>query len=223
MIVTQDGHSVDEILDFFSRYGEKWDGKEAPKPAADSISQARTIIPKLEYFECTMNIDLNRFGYVQISFADGPLCASDVSITFNPDFIKWKSNVSFYSDENIFYGRFDIERLNALIIISYNDPNNPNLDNVHNDVVAGMLYESNFNHVVLCQYLNLRKWFSVLIEHILGPGYYNMGMDVYTCDEFSCEDIAYAFKEPKHRNIVYLILAAISIVAVAILIFYFYK
>jgi len=41
----------------------------------------------------------------------------------------------------------------------------------------------------LLQYENLRKHFQKLIKDVLGPDYYNMGMDVYTCDEFACQDL----------------------------------
>lgn len=43
--------------------------------------------------------------------------------------------------------------------------------------------------VVLLQYSNLRKHFSQLISDILGPNYYNEGMDVYHCDELTCRDL----------------------------------
>ena len=41
----------------------------------------------------------------------------------------------------------------------------------------------------LLQYDNLRKLFSQLIDDVLGTNYYNMGMDVYTCDELTCKDL----------------------------------
>jgi hypothetical protein len=43
--------------------------------------------------------------------------------------------------------------------------------------------------IQLLQYANLRKHFSQLINDVLGPNYYNEGMDVYTCDEFTCRDL----------------------------------
>lgn len=40
------------------------------------------------------------------------------------------------------------------------------------------------------QYSNLRKCFNEnLIKPILGEGYYNMAMDVYTCDEQTTLDL----------------------------------
>ena len=42
----------------------------------------------------------------------------------------------------------------------------------------------------LAQYENLRKHFAELISKVLGPGYWNDGMDVYECDRLACEDIA---------------------------------
>lgn len=46
------------------------------------------------------------------------------------------------------------------------------------------------NHIRLLQYDSLRKNFRELVEEVLGKDYYNMGMDVYSCDAESCEDIA---------------------------------
>ena len=43
--------------------------------------------------------------------------------------------------------------------------------------------------ISLLQYENLRKHFSQLISDLLGEGYYNEGMDVYTCDEYACRDL----------------------------------
>jgi hypothetical protein len=44
------------------------------------------------------------------------------------------------------------------------------------------------------QYRNLRYHFNKLIDEVLGPGYWNEGMDVYECDRITCEDIAYKAK-----------------------------
>ena len=46
------------------------------------------------------------------------------------------------------------------------------------------------NRVALLQYASLREHFNVLVEDVLGENYYNMGMDVYSCDAICCEDIA---------------------------------
>lgn len=51
-------------------------------------------------------------------------------------------------------------------------------------------YES--DRIALLQYDNLRKHFQQLINDVLGKGYYNEGMDVYTGDEFSCRDLKQA-------------------------------
>lgn len=45
------------------------------------------------------------------------------------------------------------------------------------------------NLISLLQYKLLRENFQKLINDVLGPNYYNEGMDVYTCDEFSCRDL----------------------------------
>lgn len=44
--------------------------------------------------------------------------------------------------------------------------------------------------IPLLQYAHLRLCFNQLIEVILGKDYYNLGLDVYSCDEVSCSDIA---------------------------------
>ena len=45
------------------------------------------------------------------------------------------------------------------------------------------------NRIALLQYQSLRKHFDKMVDDVLGVDYYNMGMDVYTCDEFTCESI----------------------------------
>lgn len=45
------------------------------------------------------------------------------------------------------------------------------------------------NRVKLLQYDSLRVHFMKMIDDIMGKGYYNAGMDIYTCDQLSCEDI----------------------------------
>lgn len=49
--------------------------------------------------------------------------------------------------------------------------------------------------VRLWQYENLRKHFTELVKEVLGEGYYNEGMDVYTCDEFTCRDLKAKLKK----------------------------
>ena len=38
-------------------------------------------------------------------------------------------------------------------------------------------------------YEHLRILWNKLVDGILGKGYYNMGMDTYTCDYLTCEDL----------------------------------
>ena len=44
---------------------------------------------------------------------------------------------------------------------------------------------------------NLRKNYSKVTEHVLGDDYYNIGCDVYTCDDFTCNDLIEAYDELK--------------------------
>jgi hypothetical protein len=46
----------------------------------------------------------------------------------------------------------------------------------------------------LLQYENLRKHFNKLVKDVLGEDYYNLAMDVYTCDEQCCEDLRSKYK-----------------------------
>lgn len=48
---------------------------------------------------------------------------------------------------------------------------------------------SDDERIALLQYENLRKHFRQLTIDVLGENYYNDGMDVYTCDELTCQDI----------------------------------
>ena len=54
--------------------------------------------------------------------------------------------------------------------------------------------------IQLLQYKNLRQSFYRVIDYVLGEDYYNMGMDVYTCDRIACEDIIQQFKRNKKRR-----------------------
>lgn len=38
-------------------------------------------------------------------------------------------------------------------------------------------------------YDNLRRNFNMVVDEVLGTDYYNYGMDSYTCDRLTCEDI----------------------------------
>lgn len=38
-------------------------------------------------------------------------------------------------------------------------------------------------------YKNLRYYFNLVVDSVLGKDYYNMGMDTYTCDKLTCEDL----------------------------------
>lgn len=49
----------------------------------------------------------------------------------------------------------------------------------------------------LLQYENLRNHFQELINEVLGPDYYNEGMDVYTADEFVCRDLKDKLKKKR--------------------------
>ena len=44
---------------------------------------------------------------------------------------------------------------------------------------------------------NLRKNYSKVTKHVLGDDYYNIGCDVYTCDDFTCNDLIEAYDELK--------------------------
>ena len=49
---------------------------------------------------------------------------------------------------------------------------------------------------------NLRKNYDKVTEHVLGDDYYNIGCDVYTCDDFTCNDLIEAYDElKKAKNI----------------------
>lgn len=51
--------------------------------------------------------------------------------------------------------------------------------------------------VRLWQYRNLRAHFNEMVKEVLGEGYHNEGMDVYTCDEYTCRDLILKFREMK--------------------------
>lgn len=51
--------------------------------------------------------------------------------------------------------------------------------------------DTNIDDLKLTQliYSNLRRNFEMVVDEVLGPDYYNSGMDSYTCDRLTCEDI----------------------------------
>jgi hypothetical protein len=64
--------------------------------------------------------------------------------------------------------------------------------------------DAGMNRVEKLQYENLRKCFQAnLIKPILGENYYNMAMDVYTCDECTTLDLKQAFDCLKRHNKIY--------------------
>lgn len=52
--------------------------------------------------------------------------------------------------------------------------------------------------VQLLQYYNLRKHFDRVTTEILGSDYYNLAMDVYMCDEITCDSLIRKYKATKH-------------------------
>lgn len=50
------------------------------------------------------------------------------------------------------------------------------------------------NHATILIHENLRKHLKTVIDEVLGSDYYNMGGDVYQCDELVCKDIIYKAK-----------------------------
>lgn len=67
-------------------------------------------------------------------------------------------------------------------------------------------------------YNNLRKNFNGLKNEILGQDYYNMGMDVYSCDDFAIEDILRKFRKLEFKSKMYKILFIISLFIIMLLI-----
>ena len=54
----------------------------------------------------------------------------------------------------------------------------------------------------LLQYRNLRKNFNRAVDHILGEDYYNLACDVYTADEFTCDDLIREWDDMKRKLVV---------------------
>lgn len=61
------------------------------------------------------------------------------------------------------------------------------------------LEECDFEEATIIKlvYSNLRIGFNIMIDTILGKDYYNMGCDTYICDQFTCDDIIYAYTSQK--------------------------
>ncbi len=65
-------------------------------------------------------------------------------------------------------------------------------------------HDCEMDRIRLLQYDNLRENFNKnLVNPILGENYYNLGMDVYTADQFTIEDLKYEFdrKESKCEDL----------------------
>jgi hypothetical protein len=52
------------------------------------------------------------------------------------------------------------------------------------------------NRIALLQYESLRENFNLMVDNVLGEDYYNMGIDVYLCDQICCEDITRKANKP---------------------------
>ena len=50
------------------------------------------------------------------------------------------------------------------------------------------------------QYENLRECFNHIVNEVLGQDYYNIGLDVYTCDKITSEDIIKILKKRRTRK-----------------------
>ena len=57
------------------------------------------------------------------------------------------------------------------------------------------------NRIALLQYESLRKNFNRMVDEVLGPNYYNMGMDVYDADKFTCEHITWKANQSCWRKL----------------------
>ncbi len=52
----------------------------------------------------------------------------------------------------------------------------------------------------LLQYSNLRNNINRVKNEVLGEDYWNVGMDVYTCDKFMCDSLIHKYKELKSER-----------------------
>lgn len=75
-------------------------------------------------------------------------------------------------------------------------------------------------------YKNLRKNYRYLTDTILGKNYYNMAMDVYTCDDMIAKDIEHKYNKLKHtvkmlKNLLIVSWCIIHILLIALIYFIF--
>lgn len=81
------------------------------------------------------------------------------------------------------------------------------------------LEQREIDRVTILQHNNLRREFdTILVKPILGKGYYNMGMCVYSCDKLAMEDLFYKFRKQKKDKILFSGLAFASLVINVILV-----
>lgn len=71
-------------------------------------------------------------------------------------------------------------------------------------------YEKQYRHLIKC-------FRDILLHPILGDDYYNMGMDAYTCNKFSCEDLKYKYDRLKNAKRIYKILFIIMLIIAILL------
>lgn len=72
------------------------------------------------------------------------------------------------------------------------------------------------------KYNNLRKNYSELTDTVLGEGYYNLAMDIYTCDNIVADDIKREFRYLKHDLKIYKRLFIISLIIIIALVIYIF-
>ena len=63
-----------------------------------------------------------------------------------------------------------------------------------------VLPEEEINRIKLLYYENLRKYFTILVDVMLGEDYYNMGMDHYQVDINCMDDIVHQYGNRKQKK-----------------------
>jgi hypothetical protein len=68
------------------------------------------------------------------------------------------------------------------------------------DLIIKTQDELHLDRIRMLQYDNLRKFFGLFIDVMLGDDYYNMANDVYNCDIFCFEDLINKYGNRKQKK-----------------------
>lgn len=83
----------------------------------------------------------------------------------------------------------------------------------YRESVSNLMSDEDYTRISLLQYKNFRHSFNTYLKTpILGEDYYNLGMDTYNCDIFTCQDLKYKYDKLKSSRNTYAVITVILLI-----------